>query len=183
MARVLIIVGSRRKGNSYHLADKIKKGLSQERISSDVITPGNQKIYLCTGCMDCDKNGVCDFNDDMYDNITKVKNAEIIIFITPVRWNTLSGDLKIFIDRLNPLYSTKELKNKKMIVLAIGSKPRSEYSTDGAITSLGSFIESTEAKLIYKNAFGRCLNFEDILLQEEKINKTIEDIINKINES
>ncbi len=183
MARVLIIVGSRREGNSYHLAEELKEGLKRERISSTIITPGNQKIYLCTGCMDCDKNGVCDFNDDMYDNIEKVRTSEILVFITPVRWNTLSGDLKIFIDRLNPLYATKELKDKKVVVLAVGSKPRNEYSTDGAITSLGSFIESAEAKMIYKNAFGRCLDFEDILYQEEKLNNVIQDIINKINES
>lgn len=183
MARVLIIIGSRREGNSYHLAEELKNGLGKERISSEIITPGNQKIYLCTGCMDCDKNGVCDFNDDMFENIEKVRESEFLIFITPVRWNTLSGDLKIFIDRLNPLYATKDLKNKKMIVLAIGSKPRNEYSTDGAITSLGSFIESAEAKLIYKNAFGRCLDFEDILYQEEKLHKVIQEIIDKINES
>ena len=52
MGRVLIVVGSRRDGNSSHLAKKIKEGLGRERISSDIITPGNQKIYLCTGCMD-----------------------------------------------------------------------------------------------------------------------------------
>lgn len=180
MARVVIIVGSRRKGNSYHLSKKIKEGLDKERISSDVIIPGNQKIYLCTGCMDCDKNGVCDFNDDMEENINKINDAEILLWITPTRWNTLSGDLKIFIDRLNPLYSTKKLKDKKMIVLAVGSKKRDEYSTDGAITSIGSFIESAEGKIIYKEAFDRCLDFTDILNQEEKINKVIRDIVSII---
>ncbi len=183
MARVLLIIGSRRQGNSYHLAKRIEEKLLNNRISVDKITPGNQKIYLCTGCMDCDKNGVCDFNDDMYDNINKVKQAEILIFITPVRWNTLSGDIKIFLDRLNPLYSTKELKNKKVIILAIGSKPRSEYSTDGAITSLGSFIESSEAKLIYKYAFGNCLDFKDILIYENELDEVLNTIIEKINES
>ncbi len=115
MARVLFIVGSRRKGNSYHLMKRLSDALSENRISSDSIVPGNQKIYLCTGCMDCDKNGVCDFNDDMFENIERVRASEVLIFITPVRWNTLSGDLKIFIDRLNPLYSTKELKKKKLL--------------------------------------------------------------------
>lgn len=180
MARVLMIVGSRRDGNCSHLAKKIKEGLSQERISSEIITPGNQKIYLCTGCMDCDKNGVCDFNDDMEENINKVNESEVLIFITPTRWNTLSGDLKIFIDRLNPLYSTKKLKDKKMIILAVGSKVRNEYSTDGAITSLGSFAESAETKVIYKNAFDKCLDFTDILEQPEKISNVIKDIINCI---
>ena len=177
MARVLFIVGSRRKGNSYHLMKKISDALAENRISSDSITPGNQKIYLCTGCMDCDKNGVCDFNDDMASNITKIKETEVLIFITPTRWNTLSGDLKIFIDRLNPLYSIKGLKDKKMMVLCIGSKTHNEYSTDGALTSLGLFIESAEANMLYQNQFDCCLDFTDILKQEERIEKVIKDIV------
>lgn len=127
MARVLFIVGSRRKGNSYHLMKYLSDGLARVRISTDTIIPGNQKIYLCTGCMDCDKNGICDFNDDMKSNIEKVKEAEVLIFITPTRWNTMSGDLKIFIDRLNPLYSTKGLRNKRIITIAIGSKKHDDY--------------------------------------------------------
>ncbi len=180
MARVLFIVGSRREGNSYHLMKELSDGLSASRISTDVIIPGNQKIYLCTGCMDCDKNGVCDFNDDMSSNIEKVRSSEVLVFITPTRWNTLSGDLKIFIDRLNPLYATKELKNKKVIVIAVGSKKRDEYSTDGAMTSLGLFLESAEAQLIYKCCFDCCLNYTDILNQREKIDSVLQDMIKVI---
>lgn len=180
MGRVLIVVGSRREGNSAILATKIKSKLNDNRISADIITPGNQKIYLCTGCMDCDQNGVCDFNDDMTSNINKVNEAEYIIFITPTRWNTLSGDLKIFMDRLNPLYSNKKLKAKKMIALVIGAKPKSVYSTDGALTSLGSFADSAGMILSYKYEFNDCLKFEDILKQEENINTVLEDIVKVI---
>ncbi len=180
MARVLMIVGSRRDGNCAHLARKIKEGFARERISSDIITPGNQKIYLCTGCMDCDKNGVCDFNDDMKSNIEKMNESEVILFLTPTRWNTLSGDLKIFIDRLNPLFSTKRLKDKKVIALVVGAKKRNEYSTDGALTSLGSFFESAEANMIYYHQFDQCLGFTDILNQEDKIEQVIQEMIEKI---
>ena len=104
---MLIIVGSRREGNSYNLAKKIKEELEKVRIICKIITPGNQKIHLCTGCMDCDKNGVCDFTDDMKNNIDLIRQENTIMFITPTRWNLLSGDLKIFMDRLNPLYKNK----------------------------------------------------------------------------
>lgn len=176
MASVLIIVGSRRKGNSATLAKKIKEGLKKERISVDIITPGNQKIYLCTGCMDCDENGVCDFKDDMVDNVAKVKESDYLIFITPTRWNLLSGDLKIFMDRLNPLYANKKLKDKKMIALVVGGKKKEEYSLDGALTSLGSFADSSGMKLVYHKEFYECLQYDDILKQEELITTTIEEI-------
>lgn len=176
MARILAVIGSRRDGNSKILAKKLKESFKKERISVDIITPGNQKIYLCTGCMDCDQNGVCDFKDDMVDNISKVNESDYIIFITPTRWNLLSGDLKIFMDRLNPLYASRKLEKKKMIAIAIGSKKKEEYSTEGALTSLGSFADSSGMKMIYHKQFNDCLDFNDILNQETEIDKMIEEI-------
>lgn len=178
--KVLIVVGSRREGNSFVLANKLKTSLENARIANDIIIPGNQKIYLCTGCMDCDRNGVCDFKDDMVANIEKVASSDYIVFITPVRWDLLSGDLKIFMDRLNPLFSTRQMKGKKMIAIIVGSKKRTEYSTDGALTSLGSFASSAGMSLVYSSQFDECLNFGDVLKYEDKINKMCEDIIKLI---
>lgn len=178
---MLIIVGSRRNGNCLKLANKIKENLEHERIYSDIIVPGNQKIHICTGCMDCDKNGICDFKDDMKENIDKIKKEEYIIFITPTRWNLISGDLKIFIDRLNPLYSRKELKNKKVILISIGSKNKGLYSTESSLSDLHSFAESAEMNCILDTQFYDCLNDSDICNQEDKINKFINELKAKIN--
>ena len=172
----VLIIGSRREGNCYHFAKKLKDEIKSERIDLPVIIPGNQKIYLCTGCMDCDKSGVCDFTDDMKANIEKIEQADTLIFVTPTRWNLLSGDLKIFMDRLNPLYSKRKLKGKKMIAIVIGAKSKDVYSTCGALTSLGSFAESSKMDMIYKYEFNDCLDFTDILNQEENLNKVVQDI-------
>ena len=179
---MIIVVGSRRNGNCLKLANRIKNELDKERIHTSVIVPGNQKIHICTGCMDCDKDGVCDFIDDMEQNINEIKKDDYIMFITPTRWNLISGDMKIFIDRLNPMYSRKELKNKKMIAVSIGSKDKSLYSTEAALTSLASFAESAGMNLILDKQFHNCLKEDDILSQEEEINKFIDDIKKKIKE-
>lgn len=180
MSKTCIIVGSRRDGNSSKLAKTIKNKLRRERIISNIIVPGNQKIYVCTGCMDCDVNGKCDFNDDMEENINKVLESEILIFISPARWNLLSGDLKIFMDRLNPLYTSKKLNNKNCISLIIGGKKKEDYSTEAAMTSLNSFAESAGMKVIYQHQFNECLLADDILEHQEEIDKVIQDIIKKI---
>lgn len=177
---MIIIVGSRHDGNSLKLANKIKDALDNERVHSEIIVPGNQKIHICTGCMDCDNDGKCDFTDDMEYNINKIKNDDIITFITPTRWNLLSGDLKIFMDRLNPMYTRKELKNKKMIAISIGCKDESLYSVDSSLTSLNSFAESAGMKVILEEKFYNCLKNSDILKQEDKINKLIASIKEKI---
>lgn len=173
---MLIIVGSRRKGNCLTLANKIKEALFKERVATKIIIPGNQKIHTCTGCMDCDKSGVCDFKDDMKNNIDLIKNEEFLMFITPTRWNLLSGDLKIFIDRLNPLYATKGLKGKKMIAISVGSKNKNLYSTESSLSNLHSFAESAEITCILDKQFYDCLNSNDILNKEEEINQLISDI-------
>ncbi len=173
---MLIIVGSRRDGNSLKLANMVKEELDKMRISTEIIVPGNQLIKCCTGCMDCDKTQRCDFKDDMDENIRKIKNEEILLFITPVRWNLLSGDLKIFIDRLNPLYSVQGLKDKKAIIVAIGSKAKDVYSTTDAIRSLRSFVEASGMNCALTYEFNDCLKSTDIILQNEEVNKFLEKV-------
>lgn len=180
MSRVLIVVGSRRDGNCLKLGKRIKKELKNSRIISNIIVPGNQKIYFCTGCMDCDNNGVCDFYDDMISNIEKVRKADTIIFITPTRWNLLSGDIKIFMDRLNPLYIPKTLENKNAVVIAIGSSSKDQFSTNGAISSIDSFCENTKMKLIGKYQYNNCLGADDILNKQNEIDRMIEELKNKL---
>ena len=174
---MLLIVGSRREGNSYNLAKYIKENLESKRIYCDIITPGNQNIHLCTGCMDCDKNGICDFNDDMKQNIDKIINEKTIMFITPTRWNLLSGDLKIFIDRLNPLYSKDALKGKNVILVSIASKGKELYSSAAALDSLVSFSESAKMNIALKEEFNDCLVATDILNQTDKMNALVNNII------
>lgn len=180
MSKITIIVGSRRDGNCAKLAQMIKNKLKKERIVSDIITPGNQKIYLCTGCMDCDVNGQCDFKDDMEENINKVLESETLVFITPTRWNLLSGDLKIFMDRLNPLYAPKKLKDKKFVSIVIGGKKKEEYSSEAAITSLNSFADSAEMKKVFQYQFNECLLADDILEKEEEVNNMMETLTKKV---
>lgn len=173
---MLIIVGSRRNGNSLKLANYVKRELEKDRIHTSIIVPGNEKIHVCTGCMDCDQDGICDFKDDMYNSIEKIRNEEYIMFITPTRWNLISGDLKIFIDRLNPLYSRQGLKGKKMIAVSIGSKDKSLYSTEAALSSLISFAESAKMKVIMDKQFFNCLGDSDILNQTEELETFVDEL-------
>lgn len=175
---MLIIVGSRRDGNSMTLAKQVKQELDKERINCEIITPGNQKIHICTGCCDCDKDGKCDFIDDMEDNINKIKNEDVIMMITPTRWNTISGDLKIFIDRLNPLYSRNGLKDKKIIAVSIGSKSKDLYSTESSLSDIISFAESAKMKVVLEKEFSNCLKASDILNKQQEIDKFIKDVKN-----
>ncbi len=173
---MLIIVGSRRDGNCKALADFVKKELETDRIHTEIIVPGNQRIHLCTGCMDCDASGVCDFTDDMKENIVRIRKEETLLFITPARWNLLSGDLKIFMDRLNPMYSRRELVGKKGIVVAIGAKPKDVYSSYAAAGSVRDFLESAgmECPLVWN--FDECKEAEDLMDKRSELDKFMSEV-------
>ncbi len=173
---MLIIVGSRRNGNSLALAEYVKKELAEDRIHAEIIVPGNQRIHLCTGCMDCDESGVCDFTDDMKMDIEKIRKEDTLMFITPTRWNLLSGDLKIFMDRLNPLYSRKELVGKKGIVVAIGAKKKDMYSSKAASDSIRDFLESSgmECSLVWN--FDECKEADALSDKTEELKKFMEEV-------
>ena len=79
-------------------------------------------------------------------------------------------------DRLNPLYVPKKLENKKAIAIAIGSTSEEQFSTNGAISSIDSFCENSKMKLILKYQFNKCLDFDDILKQQDKIDEMINEI-------
>ena len=46
------------------------------------------------------------YGDDIADIMAKVKDAEVIVYATPIYYYEMCGQMKTLLDRLNPLYST-----------------------------------------------------------------------------
>ena len=49
---------------------------------------------------------MCVLKDDVADIMAKVKDAEVIVYATPIYYYEMCGQMKTLLDRLNPLYST-----------------------------------------------------------------------------
>ena len=104
---VLIISSSLRAGsNSDILARECEKGAKAAGHSVEFVSLKGKEIKFCIGCMACQKTGSCVLKDDAAAIMDKVKNAETIVFATPIYYYEMSGQLKTLLDRLNPLYST-----------------------------------------------------------------------------
>ena len=52
---------------------------------------------------------MCVQKDDIADIMAKVKNAEVIVYATPIYYYEMCGQMKTLLDRLNPLYSADYL--------------------------------------------------------------------------
>lgn len=123
--KVLIISASLRKGgNSDILADEFMKGAEENGNKVEKISLINKQIGFCIGCLVCQKTQECVIKDDAVKIAEKVKNADTIVFATPIYYYEMSGQMKTLLDRLNPLFpSDYTFREVYMIAAAADLNP------------------------------------------------------------
>ena len=105
MKRVLIISTSRRENsNSAQLAKQFQRGAQEAGHEVQYISLKGKHIQFCLGCLSCQKTGRCVIVDDMKPIVEAMKKADVLVFATPIYYYEMSGSMKVFLDRSNPLY-------------------------------------------------------------------------------
>ena len=106
MKKVIVISTSLRRGsNSDMLADKFVEGAQTAGNAVEKISLIGKDIQFCNGCFGCQKLGRCVIKDDVNDIMTKVLEADVVCWATPIYYYEMSGQMKTLIDRMNALYS------------------------------------------------------------------------------
>ena len=82
-------------------------------------------IKLCTGCLTCDDTHSCVIDDDMREILEKMVNADVIVMATPVYFFTMSGQMKMLIDRTTPRFS--EIKDKEFYFIFTAATPNEKH--------------------------------------------------------
>ena len=108
MNKNVLIISTSLRGvsNSDILANECAKGAKEAGNNVEVISLKGKDIKYCIGCLSCQNTGRCVISDDVPLIMEKVKNAEVIVFATPIYYYEMCGQMKTLLDRLNPLYST-----------------------------------------------------------------------------
>lgn len=107
MKNVLVISSSLRKNsNSETLAKEFMRGAESSGNNVEFITLQDKEIKFCKGCLACQNTQSCVIKDDSNAIVEKVKNADVIVFATPIYYYEMSGQLKTLLDRGNPLFSS-----------------------------------------------------------------------------
>lgn len=116
--KIVAVSGSQRRGNTFTMVDAACRALEGQ---SEVTMIDLRKFNIqpCSGCLKCDTTATCRIQDGMASILPEVASADAFIFGTPARWSVLSGELKVFFDRLYPL-PEKALKGKKAVIFAVG---------------------------------------------------------------
>jgi len=106
--KVLIISTSLRpNANSEILAHETERGAKDAGHEVEFLSLKDKNIQFCKGCLACQKLGHCVIENDDANAITeKMKNADVIVWATPVYYYEMSGQMKTLIDRANSLFAT-----------------------------------------------------------------------------
>ena len=145
--KILGISGSPKPaGNTFQ---SLKETLNYARenlgVETEIVNLARMKIAECNGCYRCvtEENvekGCPAFDDDMIPLYPKVASADAFLFATPTYFGTVTGLMKIFLDRLLPFdeYSGSENKFRGTIRFKpAGGIVLAEKRNDGIETALG----------------------------------------------
>lgn len=137
MKNILILSSSPRKnGNSDILCEQFIKGAKESGHNTEKIYISDMKINYCTGCGVCNTTSECVQKDGMEKIYEKMLKADVIVFATPVYFYSMCGQMKVFIDRLVPIYTKLLNKEVYIIVTAWDSEKSNLNSTVEAIRGL-----------------------------------------------
>ncbi|MDH5438076.1 MAG: flavodoxin family protein [Candidatus Bathyarchaeota archaeon] len=146
MVKILAIVGSPRKASTYKLVEAVVEAVAEKKsVETELVHLADFDIKHCSGCSDfCEKTGECNIKDDMQELYPKLKEADALVIGTPTYYWNVTGLVKDFIDRANPLYHTKSLKGKIGAAVAVAE----EDGQDLALSAIGSFFELQNMKQV-----------------------------------
>ena len=138
--KVLIISTSLRTGSNSELAAKeVEKGIKEAGNDVEFITLKDKNIAYCKGCLACQKIGHCVINDDANDITDKICNSDVIVWVTPIYYYSISGQMKTMIDRANSLYARN--KRLKSVYLVTTSAEDDPSVIDGALKALQGWVD------------------------------------------
>jgi multimeric flavodoxin WrbA len=136
--KVLAISSSPRQGgNSDVMCDQFLRGAKQAGHTVKKIRLQEHHIAPCTACYACRKNGVCVQEDDEAKIIADMLEADVIALATPIYFYSMSGQLKVMIDRT--LCAHKEIKNKKFYYI-ITAAANQEEAASSTVQALDGFL-------------------------------------------
>lgn len=120
--KVLGFVGSpRARGNTAALVTRALDGAQEAGAEVELVHLPDLSISGCKGCKYCKTHETCRIDDDMQALYLKIQGADRFIFGTPVYFAQMTGQMKLFIDRLYALinadYSPRIPGGKKAAVI------------------------------------------------------------------
>ena len=119
--KILGLEGSHREnGNTEKLVKTILESAKENGADVNFYKLAKMNISLCLGCFNCRETGTCVTDDDMKFLLEEIQISDGIILGSPVYMWQVTGQTKLFMDRLIPFIRpdlTTRLKGKKRLFM------------------------------------------------------------------
>lgn len=157
--KIIIVEASpRHNGNSTLLAREVASGARSLGAEVETVHLRDMKIIPCIACDACqislEKN--CALYDDMNDIYPRLRAADAIVYATPIYWFTVSGQIKLFMDRC---YALTYLKSE---VEEDGAEPVCTMESDLCGKKFGVVLTYGDADPFVSGAVNALRTFQDM---------------------
>lgn len=157
MSNILVITTSlRARSNTDILAEQLVAGAKSAGHQVECFSLKGKQINFCIGCLACQKTQKCVQNDDAIEIAEKVLNADTLVFVTPIYYYEMSGQMKTLLDRLNPLYSA-DYKFNKVYMLSVAAEDEN-FVPEKAVSGLQGWVDCFEKAELVDSLFSGGLN-------------------------
>lgn len=101
MKKILAFNGSPRPtGNTSHLLDSFIEGAKKRYAKVETLHPQKMNLEYCTGCLRCNMLRRCSISDDDWPELSsKILDADVLVFATPVYFHHVPAPMKAMLDR------------------------------------------------------------------------------------
>lgn len=97
---VVIQGGGRPKGNTAQLIGSFVRGAEEAGHQVEVVSLLKHEVKGCLGCNACRYGKPCVQKDSFNELVPKIKEADLLVFASPLYFWTISSRIKAFIERL-----------------------------------------------------------------------------------
>ena len=139
--KILVLTGSPHKdGTTSRLAEAFRKGASEKGHSIETVDCARLKINPCIACNNCLRHGVCVWTDDMHKVEEAVRNADAVVFVSPIYYAGVTAQMKLVMDRF---YSFDKVfsENRPKIGLITAAAEEELSTTCSAVKQFNALIE------------------------------------------
>lgn len=142
MKKMVVVSSSLRVGSNSEILAKEFMNLVSTKFEVSFINLKDLNFQFCKGCLACSKTGKCIIKDDISKYLDIISSSDALCFATPIYYYGMSGQLKTFLDRLNPLFIKKN--NFKDVYLIATCADEEKSAINKTEISLSGWIECFE---------------------------------------
>ena len=100
MKKILVVLGGGRpNGNTAQLVREFMRGAEAAGHQTELVSLNKVQVNGCLGCNACRYGKPCVQKDGFHELIPKIKEADLIVFASPLYFWTVSSKIKAFIER------------------------------------------------------------------------------------